>query len=121
MEPNFEAFWEIYPRKIAKYYAWKCWYRLNNSQKILAIQAIPKHVRMWKTSGQESEFLPHASTWLNQRRWEDVLEQAEDQWWKTESGIRGKGIELGIYPKGGESWREFKARIQAALAETSNG
>jgi uncharacterized protein YdaU (DUF1376 family) len=36
-------------------------------------------------------------------------------WWATDKGIDDKGRELGMRPRGGESYQEFKARIQAEL------
>lgn len=41
----------------------------------------------------------------------------EPPWWASETSIKAKGAELGIHPRGSESWNEFKARIQAKLSE----
>jgi uncharacterized protein YdaU (DUF1376 family) len=38
-------------------------------------------------------------------------------WWATDKGIDAKGSELGMRPKGGESYQEYKARIQAELTK----
>jgi uncharacterized protein YdaU (DUF1376 family) len=38
-------------------------------------------------------------------------------WWATDKGIDAKGRELGMRPKGGESYQEYKARIQAELTK----
>lgn len=71
-EQKFAEFWEKYPRKIARRYAQKCWERLSNEEKEAALMALPRHIAYWRT--REPEFVPHASSWLNQGRWEDELE-----------------------------------------------
>jgi len=38
-------------------------------------------------------------------------------WWTSEAGIMAKGKELGLTPRGGESWDAFRGRINAKLAE----
>lgn len=41
----------------------------------------------------------------------------EPPWWSSESAMLAKGKELGIAPWGGESWQQFRGRIDAKLAE----
>ena len=36
-------------------------------------------------------------------------------WWSSNEGIQAKAAELGIEPRGGESWGDLKARINAAM------
>ncbi len=121
-EPTFDDFWSLYPRKVARRYAEQCWNRLKLQQRVDAIKALPNHIRIWAAEGRDSTIIPHASTWLNGWRWEDELEEpqpvkkAVDKWWESEQATRAKGIELNIYPRGGESWQDFKGRIRAALS-----
>ena len=70
---NFEQFWAIYPRKIAKFVARKSWRRLTKKEKSMIEDILPKQVLRWEI--KEIQFIPHASTWLNQKRFEDELEQ----------------------------------------------
>jgi len=37
-------------------------------------------------------------------------------WYSSDSGIQQKGSELGLQPKAGESWQQFRGRINAKLA-----
>ena len=37
-------------------------------------------------------------------------------WWMSDSGIQKKGEEIGLQPKAGESWQQFKGRINAKLS-----
>lgn len=69
---GFEAFWNTYPRKTAKQNALKAFGRLSVTDRTLALVALPKHIAWWERRGDMS-FVPHAATWLNARRWEDVL------------------------------------------------
>jgi DNA-binding MarR family transcriptional regulator len=71
----FQRFYAAYPRKVAKAEAEKSWAKLKPSQElvgqIMAAVEIQKQSKQWlKDNG---EFIPHPSTWLNKRRWEDEL------------------------------------------------
>jgi hypothetical protein len=73
---GFDAFWTAYPRKVAKQAALKAWRKLNPDAElqaviIRAVDAQKKTNKDWlKESGQ---YIPHAVTWLNGRRWEDEM------------------------------------------------
>lgn len=116
---DFDTFWNLYPRKIARGYARKIFARLSAEQKFAAIQAIPLHTRYWKISGRAWEYLPHPSSWLNGECWEDELEMPEatvsNDWMKTQTGIAAKAKEIGVVPKVGEGWMELKARILGVM------
>lgn len=68
----FYRFWEVYPRKESKQAALKAWKKLSPDEdlfkKILDSIAIQKNGKQWMDG-----FVPHPSTWLNQRRWEDEI------------------------------------------------
>jgi hypothetical protein len=67
---GFADFWKAYPRKDARQPASKAWEKLNPTPS-LAKQIISA-VEQKKTSEQwRRGIVPHASTFLNQRRWED--------------------------------------------------
>lgn len=70
---GFANFWNPYPRKTAKVQAHKAWAKLNPSEalqeQILTALAAQCKSDQWAKDG--GTFIPHASTWLNQRRWED--------------------------------------------------
>ena len=36
-------------------------------------------------------------------------------WWTSEATIKAKGEELGLHPRGGETWQQFRGRIEVAL------
>lgn len=71
---TFETFWGAYPRKDGKAAARKKWQSLAPDPALLAhmLQAIKtmSASEQWQADG--GRYIPMASTWLNQRRWEDV-------------------------------------------------
>lgn len=117
-KPTFDAFWEIYPRKVAKKDAARVWARMSSEQRFAATQALPIHIRYWEAAGRTKETTPHPATWLNGERWTDELEMpapvdAMGEWWKSTAGIQRKAQSVGITAKAGEDWHALKARILA--------
>lgn len=70
---HFETFWRLYPRKQSKVVAEKSWTRMTTTERMTAIDALADHIVMWNREGRGTRLIPHAATWLNQRRWEDDL------------------------------------------------
>jgi len=70
---GFAAFWNCYPKKIGKAEALKAWRKIKPDlllqTQIMDAVMTQKHSEQWVKDG--GQFIPHASTWLNQRRWED--------------------------------------------------
>lgn len=69
----FNEFWLAYPNKKSKGQAEKSWLKLNPNEQLH--EAILHGVERAKTSEQwqkdGGKFIPHPSTWLNARGWED--------------------------------------------------
>lgn len=76
---GFTAFWNAYPNKKGKQPAIKKWMKGKfDLSVILPALEKQKKLRAWvKDNGQ---YIPHATTYLNQRRWEDVLPQGEEHY-----------------------------------------
>ncbi len=73
---RFNGFWKFYPRGEAKQAAIRAWDRLKPSDEL-----IDEMGRALKRQMQSADWLagvgvPYASTWLNQRRWEDEVRGA---------------------------------------------
>ena len=70
---EFERFWGAYPRKVNKKKAFEAWQKLNGEspsvEELLKILEGQKKNKDWVKDG--GRFIPHPSTWLNGRRWED--------------------------------------------------
>lgn len=75
--PDFDAFWGVYPRKVGKTKAQKVWSKLSQKDRAAALRALPEHVSLWKVKQVALEFVPHPTSWLNARRWEDELIPAQ--------------------------------------------
>lgn len=73
MLERFNRFWKVYPRKEGKGKAEESFakYHPNDELTDAMIRAVEKYKRtdQWKRDG--GQFIPHPTTWLNQRRWED--------------------------------------------------
>lgn len=69
----FDRFWQAYPNRKAKAAALKAWQKLAPDAvleaEIVAALAWQTRQPSWLKDG--GAFVPHAATWLNQRRWED--------------------------------------------------
>jgi DNA-binding transcriptional ArsR family regulator len=70
---EFEAFWQAYPRRIARPAALKAWKRARRrgSDATTIIGGAERWAAYWTTTGTETRFVPHPATWLNQHRWND--------------------------------------------------
>lgn len=66
----FEAFWLEWPRKENKKKARDAWVKLKPSPELISLmrQAV---ARQKLTDGWVRGYIPHLSTWINNRRWED--------------------------------------------------
>lgn len=75
---GFEQFWKLYPRKVGKDKAEKAWARIKPDQALFdeIIAALAKHSTSHDWTKDNGQFIPHASTWLNGKRWRDVLQSA---------------------------------------------
>ena len=77
--PGFDRFWQAYPRKTAKPQAAKAFARLRPDepllQRMLAALDLQRQSPQWQRDA--GQFVPHPSTWINGRRWEDELSFAE--------------------------------------------
>lgn len=78
---RFDAFWEVYPRKVGKAAAQKSWDKLCPDDAlcdtILSAAEAQKRSAQWLKDG--GQYIPNPATWLNQRRWEDELPEPAKQ------------------------------------------
>ncbi len=76
VEDYFEKnIWSIYPRKVAKAAALKAWKAASKRETWGCITShLEARIQFWKDSDTPVEYIPHLSTWLNQKRWNDPIE-----------------------------------------------
>lgn len=83
---GFDVFWSVYPRKEAKQKAREAWERIKLPPTLpVLLQAVAEQKTwpQWMKDG--GTFIPHPTTWLNGRRWEDVRPTAPGDWHKSEA------------------------------------
>lgn len=128
----FSIFWKLYPRKDSKVPAQKAYEKLapspNLQQHILDALQKFKVCDQWVREG--GKFIPFASTWLNQRRWDDepplpavatVARPKFDDWYRSDAGISRKAAELGISARGGETYANLRERCEAKIRQLAQG
>lgn len=72
--PGFDRFYSVYPKKVARATALKAWKKSGADDSQTLTDTIIADVQRriegeWK--GRELQYIPHPSTYINQRRWED--------------------------------------------------
>lgn len=70
---GFIRFWYRYPKKIARLEALRAWNRLSEADQAACLERLPAFVAWWELSATPRRYIPHASTFLNGRRWEDEI------------------------------------------------
>ncbi len=77
---EFDNFWEYYPRKVSKQSSRNRWLKIFMNEKTNkpnpeapTFQEVIKAIKVQSPilAKRETKFIPHASTWLNEARWED--------------------------------------------------
>lgn len=69
---DFEEWWKVYPRKVGKYKASPAFAKachITNFDELM--EATKRFAKACE--GQDKQFIPHPTTWLNQQRWNDDI------------------------------------------------
>lgn len=76
--PGFDSFWQQYPRKQGKVIALRIWNKINPGEELLPviIKALKDQCTWPEWLKDNGQYIPHASTWLNQERWNDLPTKA---------------------------------------------
>ena len=98
---EFEKFWRIWPGATdGKTEALKAWKKLTSAEKAMAIEDLPLRLKAnW--AGKETDKLPRASTYLNQKRWQDELRPNRIAALAPRRLSKGMGRAAGSVPGGG--------------------
>ncbi|KKN79628.1 hypothetical protein LCGC14_0338320 [marine sediment metagenome] len=69
---NFDRFWKVYPRKVGKDKAIEKWSKAAGASIEIILSAVEnqKQTDQWRRG-----VIPNPATWLNQKRWEDELDE----------------------------------------------
>ena len=122
-EKDFDQFWQLYPRKVAKGDARKAWKQTEGLrpplEKLLKAVICARATEDWRKDG--GKFVPYPATWLRAERWDDVHEVEIDRvkdgkaWWETVSGTEARARQLGMeWNAREETFQQFARRVRAA-------
>lgn len=78
-DSDFEQFWSVYPKKVAKAEARKAFakkVRHEDMTKLLATIDKYKRTKQWS----DKQYIPHPTTFLNQERWNDEVVSDRKSW-----------------------------------------
>lgn len=67
----FDAFWTAWPRKVARSDAEKAWRKVPAADFPAVMSGLARATKCEQWVKDGGQFIPHAATWLNGRRWED--------------------------------------------------
>ena len=118
---EFEKFWEVWPKKVAKKKAESAWSKLTQLEKREAMEALPKHRRYWDLKQTHIDYIPYPASWINGCRWEDTLDmtppkpKVDRSWMFSQQGIEAKAKELGILGNGYDTYETLKKKIMHKL------
>ena len=124
---DFDKFWALYPKKVAKADARKAWLQTKDirpelTNLLTAITSACK-TESWMKSG--GAFIPYPASYLRGERWDDIHEVTlpnvvnEKPWHETATGIELKGKELGLDPSQFESFPHFKVAVMRAALKSA--
>jgi hypothetical protein len=119
---DFEEFWKVYPRKVAKADARKAWEQTKHFRPDIAIllSAIKGQSKTEQWMRGAGQFIPYPASWLRGERWDDELEIKlpdvvnEKPWHETATGIELKGRELGLNPDDYPTFPAFRVAVMQA-------
>jgi len=74
VKENFEAWWQAYPRKVARKEAARVYaavLKRKEAEPAELLAGLHASVAAWRAEGRETKLIPYPATWLNQGRWQD--------------------------------------------------
>lgn len=72
VEPDFDAFWAVYPRLVGKTAAKKAWAKAVEKLKMRPTDIVEGARRYAAAKrGTDKQYIAHAATWINAQRWLD--------------------------------------------------
>jgi len=91
---DFDSFWRFYPRKAGKEAARKAWAKLRPNEHIMQLIAdnVKDRVEKGEWRKDNQSFILHASTYLNQKRWEDEVVDQQKQTRTDPESIKGVSV-----------------------------
>lgn len=95
---GFAAFWDVYPRKVAKAAAVKAWQATAPVRPLLATVLSSIAAQAASEQWQESpRYIPHPATWLNRHSWDDETPEQQGREEAKASATRIKAMKDKFY------------------------
>lgn len=69
----FEKFWAMYPKKMGRKPAEASWRKVKPEDYDKVMRALTRHRKSEQWTKNNGQFIPNATTWLNQERWDDEV------------------------------------------------
>ena len=69
----FDSVYDIYPIKKSKQESKNAFSRIPKKTMKDFIRALKANIKHWQEEGVDKQYIPHLSTFINQRRWEDEI------------------------------------------------
>lgn len=86
-DPDFAAFWSVYPKRVDKGHALKAWTKaIKEAEPADILRGAKVYADQIEASG-ETRFIPHPSTWLNGTRWTDEPEEKPAGQWNRDPRV----------------------------------
>jgi len=92
----FSQFWDFYPRKAGKESARKAWEKLQPNEELMTLIAnnIQERIDKGEWRKDNKSYILHASTFLNQKRWEDEVLEKQNEKSKSTDTAGSKWLNL---------------------------
>lgn len=75
----FEEFWKLYPKKRKKSEARKKFMRIKDEEIEKIMSWLNRYLDYWRKKGTEMQYIPDPTTWINQERWNDEIDDGKIQ------------------------------------------
>lgn len=72
----FDLFYKSYPKKVARVKAEQSWNKIDPDEKLFneIMAGLERYKKCSQWTKDDGQFIPHPTTWLNQKRWNDEVE-----------------------------------------------
>lgn len=96
----FDLFWKLYPNKTAKEKARKSWEKIGAELHPEIMAALGKQAASHAWTKDDGQFVPHPTTWLNGKRWQDEIKGAPSGANSRHSGFSERDYTSGLTDNG---------------------
>lgn len=73
IKEKFVLFWDLYNKKVSRSSCERIWNKLKESDRDAILYTLPSFLE----TITDKQYQPHPKTYLNQRRWEDVIDKSD--------------------------------------------